>query len=117
MPISPSVLTTIGNKACVSCDETTEGTPCASRSPRTTLASTSDRVRKTVTRSGMTITFSRRDRRPRRVCRSSLLCELRELCVDRRDGGGRQLFDLQQHHRHIIMLRRAVDERGDLAEN
>src|SRR6476659_3106849 len=92
MPISPSVLTTIGNSDCGRCDVTTDGTPCASRRPRTTLASTSDRVRNTVTRSATVTRFNVE----LAAYHSSLFCELCELGVDGCHRGLRQLLNLQQ---------------------
>src|ERR1700682_5181157 len=84
MRTSPRPLTLTGKIDCGRSDATIDGTPCASSSPRTMLASMSEWVRKMTTRSG--------------------------------DGGGDTL-DLQQNHRHVVVLRRVADERLDLAEN
>ena len=45
-----------------------------------------------------------------------MLRELREFCVNRGDGRWlRQFLDFQENHRHVVVLRRPVDEGGDHA--
>ena len=70
---------------CGTSDETTDGMPCASSSPRTMLASTSDCVRKMTHQIGHDMASA--------------------------------ILDLQQDHRHVVVLRRVADERGDLAQH
>ena len=67
--------------------------PCVSSRPRTTLASICDGVRKMTTRSGIGVT-------PPRV-----------------RSVGERLLDLDQDHRHVVVLIGVADERLDLAQD
>src|SRR6266849_3161735 len=98
MRTSPSPSTDSGKIECGISDDITDVTPCDARSPRTICASMSECVRKMTTRS-----------------RAILFCELRELRVNRRRR--RSLVDLEQNHRHVVVLGRVADERGDLAQH
>src|SRR5947209_19516022 len=98
-----------GKMDCGTSDAVTVGTPCASSSPRTTLASTSDCVRKMTTRSATR--FSAAAGR----CRGGA-GPYNSRCTDRRGLNG-SLVDLEQDHRHVVVLRRGADERLDLAQD
>src|SRR6185369_17422513 len=89
-----------GKTECNMSEETTDITPWVSSRPRTILASMSEWVRKMTTRS-VTV-FERRDRTTRGESPSFHSCDLCELCVHLRYR--RQLVDLQQDHRHVIVL-------------
>src|SRR5215472_16688721 len=94
---SPSSATFNGNTLCGTSDATTEGMPLASSSPRTMLASTSDCVLKMTTRSpNLQSPF------------------LLSAVVDRFELGR---FDLEQDHRHVVVLWRVADKRRDLAQH
>src|SRR5438105_3223314 len=80
-------------------EETSDMTPCDSRRPRTIRASMSECVRKITTRS----------------LGGTSVCELRELRADLGRRG--DLVDLEQDHRHVVVLRRVADEGGDLAQH
>src|SRR3954464_1290495 len=94
---SPSSATFNGNTLCGTSEATAEGMPFASSSPRTMLASTSECVRKITTRSAMYGYWS------------PFFAMMKRF--------GRQPFDLQQDHRHVVVLRRVADEGGDLAQD
>src|SRR5437870_10749353 len=98
---SPRALMASGKMDCGTSDAVTVGTPCASSSPRTTLASTSDCVRKMTTRSATRF--------------SAAAGGCHRLCG--RCGCNGRLVDLEQDHRHVVVLRRGADERLDLAQN
>src|SRR6185295_12317220 len=104
--------TDIGKTECNTSDETTDMTPCVSSSPRTICASMSECVRKMTTRS---VTQPHLPYLPHLPGRS-LLGNLRELRAGQRDGDCR-VVDLQQDHRHVVVLRGVADERGDLAQH
>src|SRR5262245_4156784 len=89
MRTSPSPSTVSGNTEGGMADVTSDMTPCVSSRPRTMLASTSECVRKMTTRSG-----------------NLMVDDL--VTVDR--GGSRQVFDLQQEHRHVVVLWRVADK-------
>src|SRR5258706_4753563 len=95
---SPSPSIASGNTECGIADVTIDMTPWVSSSPRTMLASTSDCVRKWPTRSGKWVV------------------DRRLAIVEPRRGGG-DVFDLQQDHRHIVVLRRVADKRRDFAQH
>src|SRR5437867_3301366 len=92
--ISPNGFTAMGNG--FGCrDATTSGSPCASSSPRTMLASTSERVWKMTTRSDKLVGGGRGRRGER-------------LAV---------VVNLQENHGHVVVLRRAGDKGLDLGEH
>src|SRR5437870_3182847 len=92
--ISPNGFTAMGNG--FGCrDATTSGSPCASSSPRTMLASTSERVWKMTTRSDKFVGHSAARRGER-------------LAV---------VLDFQQNHGHVIVLGGAADKRLDFGEH
>src|SRR5215467_681302 len=94
---SPSSATFSGNTLCGTSDATTQGMPLASSSPRTMLASTSDCVRKITTRS------------------ANLQSPFLPPRVAERFEAGR--IDLEQDHRHVVVLWSVADERRDFAKH
>ena len=100
---SPSSLTFSGNTECATEDDSTDMTPCASSRPRTMLASTSDCVRKMTTSSAHP--------------RTSATSATSAASASRSPPGGGTCVDLQQDHRHVVVLRRVADERRDLAQH
>src|SRR6476661_1459843 len=91
----PSSLTLIGNTDVGSAEDMIDGRPWASRRPRTIAASTADCVRKMTTGSAMFDRYGLQIRLGRKKAR---------------------VFDLEQDHRHVVVLRRGADERRDFTQ-
>src|SRR5947209_1776999 len=102
MRTSPLPLTVSGKIEFGTAADMTSGTPWASRRPRTTLASTSECVLKTTTRSATV---------------SGTAHVQRQRLADAARRNGVEIVDLQQNHRHVIVLRRRAHKRLNLAEH
>src|SRR5262249_46404743 len=106
MRTSPSSFTLSGNTEWVTADETIDRRSCASSRPRTIVASTSEWVRKITTRSD---TSPVHDTSPEPPNLSGLGRHQVRRSV--------HVLDLQQNHRHVVVLGSGADERLDLPEH
>ena len=99
MRISPSRSPPAERSRAGRSDETTDGMPWLRAGRGRCCASMSEWVRKMTTRS---------------VTRSRSASSAKPSIVS---ASGAELVDLQQHHRHVVVLRRVADERRDLAQH
>src|SRR5580765_1091232 len=116
---SPRLSIVSGKMLRIAPDATTHGTPCASSRPRTTLASTSECVRKMTTRAEEDTEVNSPPRRKGGHGGISYLYSpfLRSSVVERLHSSCANRVHLEQDHRHIVVLRAAAGNCLHLAKD